>query len=123
MAEYLVQSESLASVADAIRAKTGGTEDIAFPAGFVTDIGTLYGDQPTLFAPIITTDTNAASWANNTSNGGFSVTLAADVDGETVSSPLTVTEEMDGKTLTVTASAENFKDATAAQVLTYTPQE
>ena len=123
MAEYLVQSESLTSVAEAIRAKTGGTENISFPDGFVSDIGSLYGDQPTLFAPVITTGTNTASWANSTSNGGFSVTLTADVDGETVTSPLTITEEMDGKTLTVTASAENFKDAIATQVLTYTPQE
>lgn len=123
MAEYLVQSDSLTAVAEAIRAKTGGTENISFPNGFVSDIGSLYSDQPTLYAPAITTGTNTASWTNNTSNGGFAVTLSADIDGETVTSPLAITEEMDGKTLTVTASATNFKDAVSTQVLTYTPQE
>lgn len=35
MANYIVQDTSLAAVADAIRAKTGGGEALAFPAGFV----------------------------------------------------------------------------------------
>ena len=35
MANYIVQDTSLAAVADAIRAKAGGTEKLVFPAGFV----------------------------------------------------------------------------------------
>lgn len=35
MANYIVQDTSLETVADAIRAKTGGTEKLVFPAGFV----------------------------------------------------------------------------------------
>ena len=35
MSELLVKSESLVAVADSIRAKTGATEELAFPEGFV----------------------------------------------------------------------------------------
>ncbi len=41
MAEYLTNDTELKSVADAIRAKTGGTDALSFPAGFVSEIGTL----------------------------------------------------------------------------------
>lgn len=71
------------------------------------------GQQPQLFAPVITGGVNEISWANDTRNGGFEVTIAADVDGVTVTSPLTITEEMDGSTLTITASAENFASNSA----------
>ena len=38
MAEYLVNSEDLTTVADAIRAKGGTDEQLAFPAGFVSAV-------------------------------------------------------------------------------------
>ena len=38
MSEYLVKDTALTAVADAIRAKTGGTDAIAFPDGFATAI-------------------------------------------------------------------------------------
>lgn len=38
MAEYLVQDTSLTAVADAIRAKTGGSTPLAFPSGMVDAI-------------------------------------------------------------------------------------
>ena len=38
MAEYLVQDTSLTAVADAIRAKTGGSTPLAFPSGMVSAI-------------------------------------------------------------------------------------
>jgi hypothetical protein len=38
MAEYLVNDTDLTSVADSIRAKTGGTEQLVFPSGFKTAI-------------------------------------------------------------------------------------
>ena len=43
MAERIVQEESLISVADAIREKTGGTEGLAFPEGFVQAISGISG--------------------------------------------------------------------------------
>lgn len=43
MAKYAVNSESLTAVADAIRAKTGGTDLLAFPDGMVEAIGGISG--------------------------------------------------------------------------------
>ena len=43
MAERIVQEESLLTVADAIREKTGGTEGLAFPEGFVEAINGISG--------------------------------------------------------------------------------
>lgn len=43
MANYIVQDTSLAAVADAIRAKTGGGEALAFPAGFVEAVEGISG--------------------------------------------------------------------------------
>ena len=43
MAERIVQEESLISVADAIREKTGGAEGLAFPEGFVQAISGISG--------------------------------------------------------------------------------
>ena len=76
-------------------------------------------EQPTLFAPIITSGVNVVSWANDTRNGGFPVTITATVDGVEVSSPLAITEEMDGKILEVTASATNFEAATTTENLRF----
>lgn len=41
MANYIVTDTQLTGIANAIRAKTGGSEEIEFPAGFVSEIGTL----------------------------------------------------------------------------------
>lgn len=43
MANYIVQDTSLAAVADAIRAKAGGTEKLVFPAGFVEAVEGITG--------------------------------------------------------------------------------
>ena len=43
MASYIVQDASLAAVADAIRAKAGGTEKLVFPAGFVEAVDGIEG--------------------------------------------------------------------------------
>ena len=108
------------ALADAINEKAGttGKKDLDELKDAVDGIS-VGGDQPTLFAPIVTTGTNSASWENDSRNGGFNVTITATVDGVTVTSPLTITEAMDGKTLVVTASAENFLDAVSQATLTY----
>ena len=77
------------------------------------------GQQPTLYPPTVTGGVNEISWTNNSANGDFVVTLTADVDGTPVTSPLTITQEMDGKTLTITASATNFQSATITILLSY----
>lgn len=74
---------------------------------------------PVLFAPVVTGGFNEISWANNPSNGDFDVTLTADVDGTPVTSPLTITQAMDGKMLTITASATNFQDGVTQISLSY----
>lgn len=44
MAEYLVKSEDLTAVADAIRAKGGTNEQLAFPDGFVSAVQAISGE-------------------------------------------------------------------------------
>jgi len=41
MSNYIVSDTDLTSIADAIRTKTGGSSSIAFPAGFVSEIGNI----------------------------------------------------------------------------------
>ena len=43
MADYLTTDTDLTAVADAIRAKTGGSASLAFPAGFISEIGNISG--------------------------------------------------------------------------------
>lgn len=100
----------LTGVANAIRTKKGTTALIN-PQDFESEIASIEtggGEQPTLFAPVITAGVNTVSWENNSQNGGFPVTLSAEVDGTSVEKPLTITEDMDGKTLSINASSENF---------------
>lgn len=47
MAERIVQEKSLLTVADAIREKTGGTEGLAFPEGFVEAISGIQNSDST----------------------------------------------------------------------------
>lgn len=41
MANYLTNTEELTSVANAIRTKSGGSSPLAFPSGFVSEIGNI----------------------------------------------------------------------------------
>ena len=75
--------------------------------------------QPTLFAPTVVTGANTISWSNNSLNGGFSPTITGKVNGNTVSSPLAVTQEMDGQTLTVEASLDGFNSSTSTTQIAY----
>lgn len=77
------------------------------------------GEQPQLFAPVVSGGYNEISWTNNPSNGDFAVALTADVDGTPVTSPLSITQAMDGKMLTVTVSAENFESKSIQVLLSY----
>lgn len=63
MASYVVSDTSLTAVADAIRAKTGGTADLAFPADFVSEIGSI--------------ETGGGVWAEFTAASSASSTGAA----------------------------------------------
>lgn len=77
------------------------------------------GNQPTLFAPTITVSGNTVTWERDTRNGGFGDTLAANVEGQVVTSPLTITQQLDRKTLQVKSVALNFKDGIRERTLYY----
>lgn len=77
------------------------------------------GGQPTLFAPSITQNLNNVTFANNANNGGFNVTLRATINGASVTSPFSATENMHGETLSVEASADNFQSAITTKVISY----
>lgn len=49
---YVVESQSLSDVADAIREKTGGTADLEFPDEFVSEIGSISGGGEDLVSRI-----------------------------------------------------------------------
>lgn len=117
---YTTLSSLFTAIADAIRSKLGTQSQIVadnFPS-MIESIPT-GGNQPTLFAPIITIGRNVVSWSNDLDNGGFEVTLSADVSGSSVSSPLTITQQMDKQTLRVVASSQNFEDGVSSTVLSY----
>ena len=65
--------------------------------------------SPEIFPPIIVEMFDQVQWKNNEKNGNFAVTITATVDGEEVTSPLMITEEMNGKNLIIKAECENFK--------------
>ena len=75
-------------------------------------------DLPTLYPPVINGGINEVSWQNNAANGSFGV-LSAVLDGVSVTSPLTITQEMDGKTLSIIATEENFNSANTTITLSY----
>ena len=113
-------TDFLTGVAGAIRAKKG-TTDLINPQDFESEIANISGggEQPTLFAPIITTGANSISWKNDTRNGGFAVTISATIDGVEQTSPLEVTEQMNNKTLVITASADYFVSSSETVLLQY----
>ena len=45
MANYLINDTQLTSVADAIRAKSGGSAGLTFPSGFISEIGNISGSN------------------------------------------------------------------------------
>lgn len=68
MAEVIVQEESLVTVADAIREKTGGTEGLVFPTGFaeaITSISTGAEVSCGIIKP--SEDTTSLSWEHGLS--------------------------------------------------------
>jgi hypothetical protein len=81
-----------------------GTHDVAQYASAKVSV-----EQPEIFAPIVVEMFNEVQWKNNEKNGKFAVIITAMVNGEEVTSPLTITEELNGKNLVIKAECENFK--------------
>lgn len=54
---YIVNSSDLETVADSIRAKTGGSEQLTFPTGFATAITSIKGESSYLAGTLESNDT------------------------------------------------------------------
>ena len=77
------------------------------------------GDQPTLYPPVITGGYNILYWESDPRNGSFASSTTGEIDGEPVTSPLAITQELDGKYLTLTSSGDKFIDASTDVLLYY----
>lgn len=97
MAKYIVQEESLVAVADAIREKTGGTDELVFPNGFAEAIAAIQaggGGASSNWSETIVTYTSTAGnepglyfWTLNVSGidlSGKKCVLVTDVSTEMV---------------------------------------
>ena len=134
--------EKLTNIANAIRSKTGKTDSLTLDempteieaisggGGYTTEeneygetvkIGDgTSGDLPKLFDPVVTTGMNTVSWANDPQNGGFLVTVTATIDDVEATSPLIITEQMDGKILVITATCDGFQTSITEIEIHYT---
>lgn len=61
MANYIVTDTELTSIANAIRAKTGNNEQIAFPSGFINEITSIGSTTP----PSISLNTELVDFSTN----------------------------------------------------------
>lgn len=65
MSEYIVKDTELTAVADAIRAKSGGSSQLVFPSGFVSEIGAISNGEP---FPGFMTDSETITIGENSVN-------------------------------------------------------
>lgn len=106
MAEYLVQDTSLTAVADAIRAKTGSADSLAFPSGMVEAISGFTGGedldaelatQDELIDQIVSAIENKSAGGGGSSGGGLLIDWGVSggaFDGEAYSGVYTETGSM-----------------------------
>ena len=113
-------TDFMTDLANAIRAKKPNLTGPINAQDFSTEIESISGGtQPTLFEPIVTESLNSITWSTNANNGAFNVTTVGRIDQTEVSSPLTITSAMDGKTLYITSSAEYFNQSQKIVTLKY----
>lgn len=90
MANYIATDTDLASVADAIRAKTGGSSQLSFPTGFNTEIATLTktGDADATSSDILNGKTAYVNGSKVTGNIPSKAAATYDTSGsdQTISS-------------------------------------
>lgn len=112
-------TDFMTDLANTIRAKKQITGPIN-AQDFSNEIESISGGtQPTLFEPTVVQGTNNVSWSTNTNNGGFNVSTVGRIDNIEQSSPLTITSALDGKTLYITSSSENFNSSEQVITLHY----
>lgn len=79
MAEYLVQDTSLTSVADAIRGKTGASDLLAFPEGYIEEVNKLVDTR----GDTVTADTLLSGYTAHGADGepitGTKTTITAEL--------------------------------------------
>ena len=75
--------------------------------------------QPSAFPPVVTGGYNQISWETDSRNGGFGATTTATLDGDAVTSPLTITAAMEDKHLIITTAAQNFQSASTDILIYY----
>ena len=113
-------TDFMTDLANTIRAKKPNLTGPINAQNFSSEIESISGGtQPTLFAPTVTEGINSVAWSTNANNGGFNVTTVGRIDQTEVTSPLTITSAMDGKTLYITSSAENFNSSDVTKILSY----
>lgn len=126
MTDYIVQDTSLTAVANAIRAKTGGSSPISFPDGFVSEIGNMSGEQPQLNAPTISVSSSGIqsviSITNPTTNGNFVEKYGVYLDGtwsfDTTSTSNIPITTLGNHSVTVKACGTDFEDSPASNAVT-----
>lgn len=94
MAYKRVNEDSLTAVADAIRSKTGGTNELVFPEEFVSEIqGITTGSEPDLGEKTITANGTYAA-ASDGLDGYSSVTVAVDTTPSLTDLVVTPSEQL-----------------------------
>ena len=112
-------TDFMTDLANTIRAKKQITGTIN-AQDFSSEIESISGGtQPTLFEPTVIEGINNIAWSTNANNGGFAVTTVGRIDQNVVTSPLTITSDMNGKTLYITSDAEYFNQSQKIITLQY----
>ena len=112
-------TDFMTDLANTIRAKKQITGPIN-AQDFSSEIESISGGtQPTLFEPTVIEGLNSVAWSTNANNGGFAVTTVGRIDQTEVTSPLTITSDMNGKTLYITSDAELFNQSQKIITLQY----
>ena len=113
-------SDFMTDLANTIRAKKPNLTGPINAQNFSSEIESISGGtQPTLFEPTVIEGLNSVTWSTNSKNGAFNVTTVGRIDQTEVTSPLTITSDMSGKTLYITSDADNFNQSQKIITLQY----
>ena len=137
MAEYLVQSESITAVADAIREKGGTTAPLSFPAGMVAAVRDIQGEGGLTYVvgtPVSFTLTGWDSDVQGTTYtlkavgykiGAGGVQLGLPSDSSTVNTQAVVAAALTLANATVTApdTEKNIAGYTTLEIVAVTPPD
>lgn len=106
MANYIVDGADLSSIADAIRAKSGGSEQLEFPSEFVSEIGSISGGvtveplsvaengtytapEGTAYSPVVVAVTDSSAYMQQMTFLQNTLPKVAKIDGRSGASVMT----------------------------------